>query len=215
MTAGPDTTPAAQRAADVAHLVDTDDDLAAVVDRHGPPPTWSRPPTLATLALQVLEQQISLDAAAAHFERLLAATGEDVLSPAGVLALTDDQLRDAGVSRQKARYLRELATRLDDGRLDLTEVAAADDDTAIRLLTEVPGIGPWTASVFLLFALARRDLFPVGDRALQVGTAEVLGLADAPDGDDLARIATRWAPRRSAAAVLVWHAYLAGRGRTM
>lgn len=207
--------PAAERAADVAHLVGHDDDLAAVVAAHGPPPTWSRPPTLGTLALQVLEQQISLDAAAAHFARLLEATGEDVLTPAGLLALGDDELRAAGVSRQKARYLRALASRLADRRLDLAVVAAAADDEAMALLTQVPGIGPWTASVFLLFALGRRDLFPVGDRALQVGTAEVLDLDHVPTGDDLAAIASRWAPRRSAAAVLVWHAYLAERDRTM
>lgn len=158
---------------------------------------------------------MSLDAAAAHFRALLAATGDAELTPAGVLALDDATLRAAGVSRQKTRYLRELATRVEDGRLDLGDIHACDDDDAIAQLTSVPGIGPWTASVFLLFALRRRDLFPVGDRALQVGTAEVLDLEDAPTGDDLAAIAARWAPRRSAAAVLVWHAYLARRGREM
>lgn len=163
----------------------------------------------------MLEQQLSLDAAAAHFAALLAATGGTELTPAGVLALDDATLRAAGVSRQKARYLRELATRVEDGRLDLRTLDARDDDAALAHLTMVPGVGPWTASVFLLFALRRRDLFPVGDRALQVGTAEVLGLDDVPLGDDLAAIAARWAPRRSAAAVLVWHAYLARRGRTM
>lgn len=205
----------AARAADVDHLVATDPALAAVVERHGPPPAWSRPPAFATLALQVLEQQLSLDAAAAHFARLLAATDEDELTPTGVLALDDATLRAAGVSRQKARYLRELAGRLEDGRLDLAEVADADDERAAALLTAVPGIGPWTAGVFLLFALQRRDHFPVGDRALQVGTAQVLGLASVPTGSELAAVATRWAPRRSAAAVLVWHDYLARRGRTM
>lgn len=203
------------RAADIAHLVADDEDLAAVVAEHGPPPDWRRPPTFPTLALQVLEQQLSLDAAAAHFAALLAATGDDVLTPAGVLGLDDAAMRAAGVSRQKMRYLRELAARLEDGRLDLATIAARDDADAMAHLTTVPGIGPWTASVFLLFALRRRDLFPVGDRALQVGTAEVLGLDTPPTGDDLAAIAARWAPRRSAAAVLVWHAYLARRGRTM
>lgn len=204
-----------ERAADVAHLVANDPAFAAVVERFGPPPAWSRPPTFATLALQVLEQQLSLDAAAAHFARLLATTGRDELEPEAVLTVSDEELRAAGVSRQKARYLRELAARLVDGRLDLGEVAAADDEHAEALLTAVPGIGPWTASVFLLFALGRRDRFPVGDRALQVGTAEVLGLDEVPTGDALAAIAARWAPRRSAAAVLVWHDYLARRDRTM
>lgn len=203
------------RAEDVRHLVATDEDLAAVVAQFGHPPDWCRPATFPTLALQILEQQLSLDAAAAHFAALRAAAGTAELTPHGVLALDDEQLRAAGVSRQKARYLRELATRATDGRLDLTAVAGASDEDAVAALTTVPGIGQWTASVFLLFALGRRDLFPVGDRALQVGTAEVLALDEVPVGDDLAAIASRWAPRRSAAAVLVWHAYLARRGRTM
>ncbi len=203
------------RAADIDHLVSSDADLAAVVARYGPPPDWRRPATFPTLVLQVLEQQLSLDAAAAHYAALCDALGAPAPSPAGVLALDDDQLRAAGVSRQKARYLRELASRVADGRLDLDAVATATDEDALAALTAVPGIGPWTASVFLLFALGRRDLFPVGDRALQVGTAELLGLDGVPAGAELAAIATRWAPRRSAAAVLVWHAYLARRGRSM
>ena len=203
------------RSADVRHLVRVDEELAAVVARHGPPPDWRRPPTFPTLVLQVLEQQLSLDAAAAHYAALCDAVGAREPTPTTVLALDDEQLRAAGVSRQKARYLRALAARVDDGRLDLAAVAAADDEAAMAALQSVPGIGPWTASVFLLFALRRRDLFPVGDRALQVGTAEVLGLEEVPVGDALAAIAARWAPRRSAAAVLVWHAYLARRGRTM
>ena len=203
------------RSDDVAHLVRHDEAFATVVDRFGTPPDWRRPPTFPTLALQVLEQQLSLDAAAAHFAALLTATGRDVLTPDAVLALDDATMRAAGVSRQKTRYLRELAARVQDGRLELSTIDDRDDRDAIAHLTSVPGIGPWTASVFLLFALRRRDLFPVGDRALQVGTAEVLDLPRPPSGDDLAAIARRWAPRRSAAAVLVWHAYLARRGRTM
>lgn len=204
-----------ERAADVAHLAATDEALARVVAEHGPPPAWSRPPTFSTLALQVLEQQVSLDAAAAHHARLVDATGADVLRPDGLLALPDAALRAAGVSRQKSRYLRELATRLEEGRLDLAAVARADDAAATVMLTEVPGIGPWTAGVFLLFALGRRDVLPAGDRALQVGTREVLGLDDEPTATALEHVARRWAPRRSAAAVLLYHAYLAARGRTM
>lgn len=200
---------------DTTHLVAHDAALAAVVERYGPPPTWSRPPGFATLCLHVLEQQVSLTAAAAHHDRLRALAGVDELAPRDVLRLDDDDLRGAGVSRQKARYLRELASRVDDGRLDLDAVAAADDEQAVALLTQVPGVGPWTADVYLLFALGRPDRFPAGDRALQVGTAEVLGLPGVPGATALTALAERWSPRRSAAAVLVWHAYLARRGRTM
>lgn len=199
---------------DVAALVATDPALARAVDAHGPPPDWFRPPGFATLVLQVLEQQVSLGAAAAHFDRLREAAGGTV-TPRAVLGLDDGQMRAAGVSRQKARYVRALATAIEDGALDLDVVAAADDATARSLLMQVPGIGAWTADVHLLFVLRRPDLFPVGDRALQVGVAELLDLVDVPGPDQLGDIAARWSPHRSAAARIVWHAYLSRRGRTM
>lgn len=199
---------------EVAALVAGDPALARAVDDHGPPPDWHRPPGFATLVLQVLEQQVSLGAAAAHFEGLREAAGS-VVTPRAVLALDDGQLRSAGVSRQKARYVRALATAIEAGELDLDAVAAADDATARAMLMRVPGIGAWTADVHLLFVLRRPDLFPVGDRALQVGVAELLDLAAAPGPEMLGEIAARWSPHRSAAARIVWHAYLSRRGRTM
>lgn len=202
-----------QRRLDVDWLVADEPVFTRVVAEHGRPPEWERPPVFATLVLQILEQQISLDAAAAHFARLRAAAGG--IGPAAVLSLDDAVMRAAGVSRQKMRYLRELAMFLEDGRLDLGVIAAADDTEARRLLMAVPGIGPWTADVFLLFALQRRDLFPVGDLALRAGVAEVLERPAVPTPTETAEIAARWAPRRSAAATLVWHAYLSRRHRTM
>lgn len=199
---------------DVATLVASDADLAAAIARWGPPPDWRRPPGFATLVLQVLEQQVSLGAAAAHFERLAEVAGGEV-TPAGVVDLDDDTMRGAGVSRQKARYVRALATTVLDGRLDLHALDDLPDAQVRAALTALPGIGPWTADVHLLFVLRRPDVFPVGDRALQVGAAEVLGLAEPPAPDGLDVIARRWAPRRSAAARILWHAYLSARGRTM
>lgn len=199
---------------EVAALVARDPALARAVDAHGPPPDWSRPPGFATLVLQVLEQQVSLGAAAAHYAGLQQAAGGKV-TPQTVLALDDAQLRAAGVSRQKARYVRALATAIDRGDLDLDAVSAADDATARAMLMRVPGIGAWTADVHLLFVLRRPDLFPVGDRALQVGVGELLDLPAVPRPDALARIAAEWSPHRSAAARIVWHAYLSRRGRTM
>lgn len=199
---------------DVAALVAADPALGRAVDVHGPPPDWFRPPGFATLVLQVLEQQVSLGAAPAHFDRLREAAGGSA-TPRAVLGLDDAQLRAAGVSRQKARYLGALATSLGEGELDLHRVAAADDATARSLLMQVPGIGAWTADVHLLFVLRRPDLFPAGDRALQVGVAELLDLADVPGPDALGEIAARWSPYRSAAARIVWHAHLSRRGRTM
>lgn len=198
---------------DVAALVARDADLARVVEAHGPPPAWRRPPGFATLTLQVLEQQVSLGAAAAHFARLEDATGGRV-TPAAVLALDDDTMFAAGVSRQKRRYVRALARAVQDGDLDLERLAERGDDDVRAVLTRLPGIGPWTADCHLLFALGRPDVFPTGDRALQVAAGEVLGHAPVPTPRELAVIAARWAPRRSAAARILWHDYLTRRGRT-
>lgn len=199
---------------EVAAVVAGDPALAAAVATHGPPPTWERPPGFATLVLQILEQQVSLGAAAAHFSRLAKAAGGAVTPPA-VLALDDAALRRAGVSRQKARYVRALATMLVDGDLDLAGLVHLDDARVRAELQRVPGVGPWTADVHLLFVLRRPDVFPVGDRALQVGAAEVLDLAEPPGSAELEALAARWAPHRSAAARILWHAYLSRRGRRM
>jgi DNA-3-methyladenine glycosylase II len=200
--------------ADVAALVAADPHLAQAVEVHGPPPDWSRPPGFATLVLQVLEQQVSLGAAAAHFRGLEEAAGGCV-DPARVVGLDDVTMREAGVSRQKARYVRALARTVLDGRLDLDALVDLPDADVRAQLTAVPGIGPWTADVHLLFVLRRPDVFPAGDRALQVAAAEVLDLDAPPDATTLDGLARRWSPRRSAAARILWHAYLSRRGRTM
>jgi DNA-3-methyladenine glycosylase II len=198
----------------VAALVAADPALARVVAEHGEPPRWQRPAGLPTVVLLVLEQQISLDAARAHFDRLVAACG-GALAPDRLLDLDDDTLLAAGVSRQKRRYLRDLATRVVDGRLDLDGLADRDDDGVRRSLTAVLGIGAWTADCYLLAALGRPDVWPVGDVALQQGAAEVLDLPDRPDAAALSALGERWRPHRSEAARLLWHAYLRRRGRAV
>lgn len=199
---------------DVAAVVARDPRLAAVVDAHGPPPTMRRPPGLRTLVLQVLEQQVSLASAAAHLAALEQLLGGP--PTAGTLVGLDrDAARGAGVSRQKHRTLVALGTAVATGALDLAALDDLDDEAATAALTRVTGIGPWTAAVHLLSALGRRDVLPAGDRALQVGAAEVLGLDAPPDPAALTAIAEPWRPWRSAATRLVWHAYLARRGRVL
>lgn len=196
----------------VAAVCHLDPALAAVVRAIGPPPDWSRPDGFPTLVLQILEQQLSLDAARAHFDRLATALRDDV-TPEGVLRLDDTAMRAAGVSRQKTRYLRALAEAVAGGNLDLDDLRDRPDDEVMRALTAVPGIGPWTAACYLLFALGRPDVLPVGDLALEVAARDVLGLAARPRGAELQAIAERWRPHRSAAARVLWHRYLTDRGR--
>jgi DNA-3-methyladenine glycosylase II len=195
----------------VAELAARDGDLAGIVARHGPPPLWDRAPGFATLLHIVLEQQVSLASAQAAFDRLTVAA--QPLTPGRFLAFSDVELLAIGFSRQKARYGRALAEALDSGTLDLATVATLDDETAADALEAIPGIGRWTSTIYLLMVLGRPDVWPVGDIALARAVADVRGLADRPGSEAMAEIGEAWRPWRSVAARLLWHDYLARRGR--
>ncbi len=190
-------------------LAENDEGLAAIVERHGLPEFWAREPGLGTLVLLILEQQVSLASARAAYERMVGRLGE--LSTAGILASSDEELRADGFSRQKARYVRALAAALEDGSLDLDAVAALDDEEARLALVALPGIGPWTAEVYLLSALRRPDTWPVGDIALQEGARRTRGLETRPSPEELGVIGEAWRPHRASAARLLWHRYLSAR----
>lgn len=195
----------------VADLTRADPALASITQAHGIPPLWLREPGFPSLVLFILEQQVSLASAAAAYRKVLARIG--VMEPGALLATTPEQLREDGVSRQKDRYLRALAEAVESGSLDLPGLAGMPDEQVRASLTSLPGIGRWTADVYLLACLGRPDLWPVGDRALQVAVAEALGLGEVPDQAELERIGERWRPHRSTAARLLWHGYLSRRGR--
>ncbi len=199
-------------AAGVAILAARDADLAGIVARHGPPPLWDRAPGFATLVHIVLEQQVSLASAQAAFDRLRAAA--DPLTPDRFLELSDAELLAIGFSRQKARYGRALATAVAEGSLDLDGLDSLDDDAVHGSLQAIPGIGPWTSTIYLLMVLGRPDVWPVGDIALAESVGQVKGLGRRPDAAEMARLGEAWQPWRSVAARLFWHDYLARRGRS-
>ena len=186
--------------------------LARVVDVFGTPPLWAREEGFATLLLLVLEQQVSLASARAVFDRLTARLG-CTPTPEGLLELADDQLRADGFSRQKALYARSLSVALVDGSLDLAALRALDDDGAAAALTAFPGIGPWTADVYLVMALRRPDVFPGGDLALQLAVQDLYELPARPSPTELILRAERWRPYRAVAARVLWQHYLGVRGR--
>ncbi|HEY5650442.1 MAG TPA: DNA-3-methyladenine glycosylase 2 family protein [Acidimicrobiia bacterium] len=197
----------------VDRLAASDVHLGRIVDDHGRPQRFSRPASFQTLILLILEQQVSLDSARAAYDRL-----EQLIpgvEPVALARLSDQQLRDAGFSRQKTRYARELADRILSGRLDPVALTSLRDDEVRVELTAVPGIGPWTADVFLMSSLGRPDVWPIGDRALQVAAAEALGLADSPGPAELDEIGERWRPHRTVAAQILWHGYLSARNRAI
>lgn len=198
-------------ASSVSALIGRDAQLAALVESFGVPEEWTRPAGFGTLVRLILEQQVSLASADAAYRRLELRVGR--VTPASVRQAHDDELRADGFSRQKIRYVRALSEAIASGTLDLIGLAKLDDATARDRLIALPGIGPWTADVYLLACLGHPDVWPIGDRALQVSASEVLGLAAIPDAAGLAEIGERWRPFRAAAAQLLWHAYLGRRRR--
>ncbi len=195
----------------VGELAARDPDLRGIVERFGEPPMWDRPPGFATLAHIVLEQQVSLASAQAAFDRLGAAV--DVLTPKRFLELDDPTLLAIGFSRQKTRYVRNLAQAVASGALDLHRLTGlADEDVHVALVAQT-GVGPWTASIYLLMALRRPDVWPATDMALAAAVAEVKRLERRPDAEQMQALAEAWRPWRSVAARLFWHDYLSRRGR--
>ena len=190
----------------VDDLAAADPALGAVVQRFGSPPLWAREPGFPTLVHLILEQQVSLASAKAAFDRLR--TTADPLTPASLLALDDAQLLAIGFSRQKSRYARALAAAVDDGSLDMGGLAALDDDAVDAALTALPGIGPWTSTIYRLMVLLRPDAWPVHDIALAQALAELRGLPARPDAAEMLTLAEAWRPRRAVAARILWHHYL-------
>jgi len=190
----------------LAEIGARDPDLAAVVERYGPPPLWARRPGFSTLMRIILEQQVSLRSAAAAYARLQAVAGR--VTPARVASIGERELRAAGLTRQKAAYCRGLASAVVVGGLDLGRLDGLPDDEVRSALVELPGIGPWTADIYLLMALRRPDVWPKGDLALARALQRLKRLRRAPGEDRMARIARTWAPWRAVAARVLWHFYL-------
>ena len=191
----------ARRALDA--LIRADPDLGAILDRAGPLPWRTRTPGFPGLLQAIVAQLISNQAAAAIWGRVRALPG--ALDPAGLLALPEDALRGAGLSRPKAAHARILAGAFQDGTLTIEALAAMDDAAAVAAITAVKGLGVWTAEIYLLFALQRPDVFPAGDVALAGAAADLKRLPARPDPKALRALAEAWRPARSLAARLLWH----------
>jgi len=190
----------------VLYVCGVDPDLARIHAVLGAPPLWERPPGFATLVHIILEQQVSLASAQAAMRKLQAAL--PAVTPQAFLTLDDASLKAIGFSRQKATYCRELAQAILRGDLDLERLASLDDHSAREALQQVKGIGPWTADIYLLMALLRPDIWPVGDLALATALQTRKRLASRPSAQALEQIARPWQPWRAVAARLLWHDYL-------
>ncbi|MCL6683447.1 DNA-3-methyladenine glycosylase family protein [Sphingomonas alba] len=179
--------------------------FAKVLEKHGRPEPRVSEPGATTLLRTIVGQQVSVAAARSMWAKLEAGYG----SPpdlSKILKATDEELRVAGLSRQKAGYARSLAGLVLSGELDLGKLPV-DDEEAIELLTKIKGIGRWSAEIYLLFAEGRTDVWPAGDLAVQIEIGKLLGLEGKPSEKQLRELADKWRPHRGAVAVLAWHSY--------
>jgi DNA-3-methyladenine glycosylase II len=158
-----------------------------------------------TLLRTIVGQQVSFKAADAVWAKLVAALG-DISNPEILLGMSEEALRACGFSRQKQGYARSLAGLVSSGALDLHNLPA-DDEEAIALLTQIKGIGRWSAEIYLLFAEGRPDIWPAGDLAVQIDVGAIMELTERPSEKQVRAIGEAWRPHRGAAAIFAWHHY--------
>jgi DNA-3-methyladenine glycosylase II len=191
-------------------LAAQDTDFQRIIDTHGIPPMWTREPTYATLVHIILEQQVSIVAAKACFEKLKFKVGKVV--PEYVLLLTDEDMKACGFSRQKTNYARILGQEILNGSLVLENLQHLDNEQVRAEIKRIKGLGDWSADIFLMFALQRSDMFPIGDLALVNGLKTLKNLPKETSKEALLDIAESWRPYRSVATFLVWHDYIVRKG---
>lgn len=187
-------------------LASRDGALGRVLEKYGYPPLWHREPGFPTLLHTILEQQVSLASAKAAFEKLRQRLGE--VTPGRFLTLSDEELKACFFSRQKTRYGRALAEAVASGTLDLVSLTHLPDEAVRAALVQLPGIGTWTADIYLMMALRRPDVFPLGDLAAVNALKSVKKLPRDAPREALSEIAEAFRPHRTAATFLLWHHYL-------
>jgi len=191
-------------------LTKKDKDLRKIIKEHGYPPMWTRPASFQTLILFILEQQVSLASAYAAFKKLKERVG--YVTPSKILSLTDAELRSCYFSRQKIIYARELAKAIQSKQLRLKRFSDAHEDDVRLELKKIKGIGDWTVDVYLMHALQRSDLFPLGDIALVNSLKQTKQLHPNTTREIMLAIAEPWRPYRTIASMILWHSYIQKRG---
>jgi DNA-3-methyladenine glycosylase II len=196
---------AAQLQAGLDAVGAADPRVAAQVARIGYPEPRIRPTGYKTLLRTIVGQQVSVAAASSMWTKLEAELGAE-FTPACVLKRDFDTLRACGLSRQKQGYARSLCELVEAGAVDF-DALPPDDEEAIALLTQIKGIGRWSAEIYLLFAEGRGDIWPAGDLAVQEGVKRLLDLDERPKEKECRELGERWAPHRGAMAIFTWHFY--------
>ncbi|KMV31959.1 DNA-3-methyladenine glycosylase [Photobacterium swingsii] len=189
----------------MAELALLDADIAKAWQEYGNPPPRSLTPHFVSLLSIVVSQQISTHAAKAIMTRVTALM--PTVTPEHYLSLSEQSIREAGLSARKVLYTRGLAQAICDGQLDIEQLATLDDAQAITKIMALKGFGRWSAEIFLMFALTRTDVFPADDLALQVALGRLKGLDEKPTAKEARTIVTAWAPWRTVGSLFLWHYY--------
>jgi DNA-3-methyladenine glycosylase II len=189
-----------------------DKDLWAILQAYDYPPMWTRPNTFESLVHIILEQQVSLASALAALNKLRERLGK--ITPAALLALTEEELKACYFSRQKTVYARHLAQAIESKQFSLKAMEKLSDDAVRERIVALKGLGNWSADIYLMFVLRRADLFPPGDLAAVNALKEVKKLPKEVSKEMLNRITARWAPYRTVATMILWHYYLSIRKKT-
>jgi len=185
------------------HLKKSDPVLASIIQQVGPCSIGFNDPTFHTLAESILYQQLNGRAAATIFKRFTDASG-DPLTPEGILKLTDAEMRAVGLSRQKTSYLRDLSEKTAAGLMEWDRMSNFSEEEVIAHLTQVKGVGVWTAHMFLMFSLRRPDILPTGDYGIQAAIKKYYKKRKWPKPAVMQKIAKPWAPYRSIACWYLW-----------
>lgn len=193
---------------DIRFLTSKDSVIQRIDDEYGAPHDWRRKPDFESLSKIILGQQVSLESAESHFNKLKNYIGK--FDPKNILKLSDEEMRSCFISRQKSKYLRELSDSILSRKIIFEEFGLMNDDKIREKLISIKGIGSWTADVFMLFCLQSKDIFPIGDIAVINTVKELYEVAER---DEILQIAERWKPCRSLATFYMWHYYLTKRGR--
>ena len=188
----------------IRQLRASDPVLKDIIDRVGAYRIAYRDPDFEVLVKSIVYQQIGGRVAAVIFSRLVAAAGNGKLTPATVLKLRPARMRSVGLSQQKTAYIRDLARQARAGAVNFAQLEAVDDAEVIRLLTRVKGIGVWTVHMFLIFALRRQDVLPVGDLGIRAAMRKAYGMAELPTPAEMERLAAPWRPWRTVASWNLW-----------
>jgi DNA-3-methyladenine glycosylase II len=187
----------------INHLKKSDPVLRALIERVGPCRMEYGSPEFHSLAEAIVYQQLNGKAAVTIFKRFVALAGEPLV-PEGILRLTDKQMREAGLSRRKSSYLRDLAERTHRGELNFARLPELSDQEVIEQLTQVKGIGVWTAHMFLIFALRRPNVLPTGDFGVRMAIKKLYNKHKLPKPGQMESIAKCWEPYRSVACWYLW-----------